>query len=164
MRMIMVVTACAAATALLAGCSSSDDGGTAEPVAVSSAASQAAASGVDEARAKLQSVVERPSSTSVKPSPAAGYEVSPAGVTTAVDVPPAMSGAEFTQTCQEALVWVSTIEGDPASKAEAMLGVLQADPVEFGGDPAAPDVWANGTPQMHADTIAAVNAAARGEC
>ncbi|WP_156042386.1 lipoprotein LpqV [Rhodococcus sp. UNC363MFTsu5.1] len=159
------VLVAAAAAVLLVGCSSGGDGPT-EVVSTQGATPTAAMPGVDEARAKLQREVEGDATMTVKPEAAGGlYGVSPAGVTTSVNVPPNISGPEFNQTCQEAAVWLAMLEGGtPELNAESMLQVLQSDPSEFGMDPNSPEVWANGTPQMHADVIAAVNAAARGEC
>lgn len=95
----------------------------------------------------------------------ATYETSPAGVTTAVrGVDVDTSSPEYVDACRDAYFWVAGGEGTPAENAEGFLALLQTDPAELGEDPADGVYWADQNADQHAAVIAAINAAAAGEC
>lgn len=128
---------------LLAACSS-------EPTAVAPAPSTAVAA------------------TTTTPVPAAPaqalYEVTDAGLTTAVHAPITASPAELAEGCTEAKQAMSAFGlTDPLQ----MLAIMQAtqDNVSAGTvTDAGTDSWANSTPGEQAGLIASINAAAAGEC
>lgn len=140
----------APALLVLAACSS---GGESGPVA---AAPSPAAAAVE------------PTSSAEIPAVKTGrvdYSVSAGGVTTAVrGVTVDTSSAEYRDTCRDAYFWVAGGEGTPEENAEGFLALLQTDPAELGEDPAAGGYWADQTDEQRAAVVAAVYAAARGEC
>lgn len=79
------------------------------------------------------------------------YEVTPEGLTTAVNVPLEISAAELAQSCTDVRPTVMTFGGD----VDAVLAMIQATAVRS---------WKNATPPEQAAIIAALRAAASGEC
>ncbi|MDZ7915117.1 MAG: lipoprotein LpqV [Rhodococcus sp. (in: high G+C Gram-positive bacteria)] len=79
------------------------------------------------------------------------YEVTPEGLTTAVNVPLEISEAELTQSCIDVRPTLTTFGGD----VDAVLAMIQATAVGS---------WKNATPQEQAAIIAALRAAADGDC
>ncbi|GCB59535.1 MULTISPECIES: lipoprotein LpqV [Rhodococcus erythropolis group] len=79
------------------------------------------------------------------------YEVTPEGLTTAVNVPLEISEAELAQSCIDVQPTLMTFGGD----VDAVLAMIQATAVRS---------WKNATPQEQAAIIAALRAAADGDC
>ncbi len=79
------------------------------------------------------------------------YEVTPEGLTTAVNVPLEISEAELAQSCIDVRPTLMTFGGD----VDAVLAMIQATAVRS---------WKNATPQEQAAIIAALRAAADGGC
>ncbi|QXC46311.1 lipoprotein LpqV (plasmid) [Rhodococcus qingshengii] len=79
------------------------------------------------------------------------YEVTPEGLTTAVNVPLEISETELGQSCIDVRPTLMTFGGD----VDAVLAMIQATAVRS---------WKNATPQEQAAIIAALHAAADGEC
>ncbi|MBH5141969.1 MULTISPECIES: lipoprotein LpqV [Rhodococcus erythropolis group] len=93
-----------------------------------------------------------PHSRIAHPSPGTEtYEVTPEGLTTAVNVPLEISAAELAQSCTDVRPTVMTFGGD----VDAVLAMIQATAVRS---------WKNATPPEQAAIIAALRAAASGEC
>lgn len=93
------------------------------------------------------------------------YEVSAAGLTTAVNVPVTLTDEELAAGCAEAKAFSASIGRDP----EFMLGLMQATAedsteglmiIESRGE----SQWANLTPEVQANRIAMIDAATAGEC
>ncbi|MBM4487525.1 hypothetical protein GS471_05225 [Rhodococcus hoagii] len=92
------------------------------------------------------------------------YEVTDAGLTVAVNVPVVASPAEMAEGCAEAKAVFEMFDTTDVEMVLALMQASEADStenftVESEGAP-----WAEATPQEQAQVIAAVNAAARGEC
>lgn len=109
-----------------------------------------------------------PSSTeSPSPSPSGtsahgAVQVSPGGVTTAVDAPADATESGYGQACRAARAWIDGRPGEPAELAEAYLKTVQ-EPGAVG--PGSFNVaWADLTPGQQAGVIMAVNSAAAKEC
>lgn len=95
--------------------------------------------------------------------PPALYEVTPDGLTTAVNVPTTLTDDEFAAGCAEAKAALETFgSNDP----EVLLALMQAGPEDATGNVSVDDTgsWASETPEDQANLIATVNAAAAGEC
>ena len=127
---------------LLAACSS-------EPTAVAPAPSTPAAT----------------TTTTVPPTPEPPlYEVTDAGLTTAVHAPITASPAELAEGCAEAKQAMSAFGlTDPLQ----MLAIMQATQENVSAGTvtdAGEDSWANSTPSEQAGLIATIQAAAAGEC
>ena len=94
--------------------------------------------------------------------PADIYEVTPDGLTTAVNVPATVSGAEFDQGCAEAKDAIATY-----GSADVVLALMQATPEDSGEGvtvESVDDPWAGQSAEEQANLIAVVEAAAAGEC
>lgn len=102
--------------------------------------------------------------TTVPPAPAPLYEVTEAGLTTAVHAPITASPEALAQGCAEAKYAMSTFGlTDP----EQMLAVMQATQENVSAGTvtdAGADSWANSTPSEQAELIESIRAAAAGEC
>ncbi|WP_425325742.1 lipoprotein LpqV [Mycobacterium shimoidei] len=88
--------------------------------------------------------------------------VSPAGVTTRVDVPAASTEEEYFQACHAAKTWMQERSGDPHLLIEPYLASIQAPGVSGAGT--WNTTWAKLTPARQAAVILAVHAAANDEC
>lgn len=134
------------AALLLAGCGSDT-----EPVApTSSATTTTATAPADEIPAETTGRVT--------------YETSAAGVTTAVrGVDVDTSSPEYVNACRDAYFWVAGGDGTPAENAEGFLALLQSDPAEYGLETDGP-LWSEQNAEQHGAVIAAINAAANGDC
>ncbi|MDH6279555.1 lipoprotein LpqV [Prescottella agglutinans] len=145
-----------AATALLvAGCSSNDSN---ESKTSSSTTSTASAEASHTGQQATEPSQHHPTAT------ADIYEVTAAGLTTAVNVPVAKTAAEMADGCREAKV---AFEQLGTKDYEVVLALFQATPEDSTeGVTISPvsDGWASSTPQEQAAIIAAVKAAANGEC
>ena len=134
----------AAAVALLAGCSPTTE----QPATETSTPS--------------------PSSTAATPPSPSGtaahdaIQVSPGGVTTAVDAPANATESGYGQACLAARAWIDGRPGEPADLAEAYLKTLQEPGAVGPGSFNQP--WADLTPGQQAGVIMAVNSAAKKEC
>ena len=88
--------------------------------------------------------------------------VSPAGVTTAVELPSDATESQYGQACRAATLWMNTQPGDHRLLIEPYLAQLQAPgavgPGTFG------TTWALLTQAQQAGVVMAVEAAADGEC
>lgn len=108
-------------------------------------------------------VTSAPRATETKPSSPDIYGVTPAGLTTAVNAPILASAAEMAQGCTEAKSALGTFGGD----VEVVLALMQAtaaDSTEGVTITSGEDSWASATPPEQAAIIAALHAAAAGEC
>lgn len=107
-----------------------------------------------------------PSSTrsSAVPSsaPPAGVGLSPAGVTTSVDVPADSTEEEYFQACHAAKVWMEAQARTAASLFEPYLAMVQASPSGTAGTWNAR--WSDLTLARQAAVITAARAAANDEC
>jgi hypothetical protein len=88
--------------------------------------------------------------------------VSPAGVTTRVDVPADATESQYGQACHAAKVWMDSQQEDPKTLVEPYLKTIQAP--DFTGPGTFNTPWANLTPAQQAGAIMAVTGAANGEC
>ncbi|OZC80165.1 hypothetical protein CH274_13085 [Rhodococcus sp. 06-418-5] len=99
-----------------------------------------------------------------EPAPAGDlYEVTPDGLTTAVNVPTTLTDDEFAAGCAEAKAALETFgNNDP----QVLLALMQAGPEDASGNVSVDDSgsWASETPEDQANLIATVKAAAAGEC
>jgi hypothetical protein len=103
-----------------------------------------------------------PSSAARGSAPPGAVGLSPAGVTTRVDVPADSTEEEYFQACHAAKVWM---EGQPRTGAtlfEPYLAMVQASPSGTAGTWNAR--WADLTPARQAAVITAARAAAADEC
>ena len=94
--------------------------------------------------------------------PPGSIGVSPAGVTTQVDVPANSTEEEYFQACHAATEWMETQRKIGESPIEPYLAMLQAAPSGTAGS--WNKRWADLTPARQAAVITAVRAAANGEC
>ncbi|OBI47546.1 hypothetical protein A5707_18910 [Mycobacterium kyorinense] len=94
--------------------------------------------------------------------PVGTIAVSPAGVTTAVNVPAASSEEEYFQACHAAKTWMQDRPGDRQSMIEPYLATVQAPGA--GGAGTWNTAWAQLRPAQQAAVIVAVRAAADDEC
>ncbi|RAU93926.1 hypothetical protein DQP58_15445 [Mycobacterium colombiense] len=112
-----------------------------------------------------------PSSSSARPSgipngpgsaPPGSVGLSPAGVTTRVDVPADSTEEEYYQACHAAQQWMDAQPKTGASLFEPYLSMVQAAPTGTAGSWNAP--WSKLTPARQAAVIVAARAAANNEC
>lgn len=94
--------------------------------------------------------------------PAGSVGVSPAGVTTRVDVPADSTEEEYYQACHAAQQWMDAQPKTGASLFEPYLSMVQASPAGTAGSWNAP--WSKLTPARQAAVIVAARAAADNEC
>lgn len=88
--------------------------------------------------------------------------LSPAGVTTRVDVPADSTEEEYYQACHAAKVWMDAQPRTGQSLLEPYLGMVQTAPSGTAGSWNAR--WADLTPARQAAVITAARAAANDEC
>jgi Putative lipoprotein LpqV len=88
--------------------------------------------------------------------------VSPAGVTTKVNVPPRSTEVEYFQACHAAKTWMQGRQGDLQALIEAYLAAVQAPGVAGAGTWNTP--WAALPSARQAAVIVAAKAAANDEC
>lgn len=94
--------------------------------------------------------------------PSGTIAVSPAGVTTAVNVPAASSEEEYFQACHAAKAWMQDRPGDRQTLIEPYLAAIQAPGASGSGT--WNTAWAQLRPAQQAAVIVAVRAAAHDEC
>lgn len=149
-RLISQALAGSTVVVLVAGCSLLDDR---QPERVSPA------SPVSPTRS-----APTPSRTAQAAAP--GTQVSPGGVTTAVNAPASSTEDEYYDACHFARVWMAERQakqgGQPQSQVEPYLAMVQASPTGAPGTWHTP--WSQLTPQRQSAVIVAVTAAANGEC
>ena len=102
----------------------------------------------------------RPSATAQAPAP--GTQLSPSGVTTAVDAPASSTEEEYYNACHTARVWMAERGGQPHTQIEPYLAMVQASPSGEPGTWHTP--WAQLSPERQSAVIVAVTAAANGGC
>lgn len=88
--------------------------------------------------------------------------LSPAGVTTKVDVPAESTEEEYYQACHAAKVWMDGHPKTGESLFEPYLAMIQTSPTSTAGTWNAR--WADLTPARQAAVITAARAAANDEC
>ena len=130
-----------------AGCSSEESGAPTEPVPSTSWSET--------------STSELPAPPA-EPVPPGAVGVSPAGVTTRVDVPSVATESQYGQACLAATRWIDARGGDPMAQVEPYLEALQEPGFKDAGNFHTP--WSELTPAQQAGVILAVNAAADGQC
>ncbi|MCQ4119907.1 lipoprotein LpqV [Rhodococcus tibetensis] len=142
-RILLVIPA----ALLLAAC-----GDSSEPVAVAPATSAPV-------------VATTTAQVPIAPVPAANiYEVTEAGLTTAVNVPVTKSDAELAQGCAEAKAAMGALG---LTTAEQLLAIMQATQENVSAGTvtdAGEDSWAKSTPAEQAALIESIRAAAADEC
>lgn len=94
--------------------------------------------------------------------PPGSVGLSPAGVTTRVDVPADSTEEEYYQACHAAQQWMDAQPKTGASLFEPYLSMVQASPTGTAGSWNAP--WSKLTPARQAAVIVAARAAANSEC
>nr|WP_231996842.1 lipoprotein LpqV [Mycobacterium scrofulaceum] len=113
----------------------------------------------------------KPASSSTRPAgiptgpgaaPPGAVGLSPAGVTTRVDVPADSTEEEYYQACHAAKVWMDAQPRTGQSLFEPYLAMLQASPSGTAGSWNAR--WADLTPARQAAVLTAARAAANDEC
>jgi len=119
------------------------------------------ACGPDKQAAPAHTPAELPTQSHEHPAPAGGA-VSPGGVTTAVDAPPAATESEFGQACHAAKVWMDAQHADPATLVEPYLGLMQRPETRDPGNFNTP--WTELTAGQQAGVIMAATSASKGEC
>lgn len=97
-----------------------------------------------------------------KSAPPGAVGLSPAGVTTRVDVPADSTEEEYYQACHAAHEWMDAQPKTGASLFEPYLSMIQASPSGTPGSWNAP--WSTLTPARQAAVIVAARAAADNEC
>jgi Putative lipoprotein LpqV len=137
-RLLLSFTA-VVATGLMAGCTHSVSGRAAPAQAVSSAAARSPGSAPPEA-----------------------IGLSPAGVTTRVDVPADSTEEEYFQACHAAKQWMDARPKTGGSQLEPYLAMVQASPSGNAGT--WNKKWSDLTPAQQAAVITAAKAAAHDEC
>lgn len=96
------------------------------------------------------------------PAPPGPVGLSPAGVTTRVDVPADSTEEQYFQACHAAKVWMDAQPGSGAALVEPYLAMVQASP---SGTPGSWDTpWARLSLARQAAVIVAARAAANDEC
>ncbi|WAC92712.1 lipoprotein LpqV [Mycobacterium sp. Aquia_213] len=88
--------------------------------------------------------------------------LSPAGVTTKVDVPAESTEEEYYQACHAAKVWMEARPKTGESQFEPYLAMVQTSPTATAGS--WNTRWADLTPARQAAVITAARAAANDEC
>lgn len=88
--------------------------------------------------------------------------MSPAGVTTKIDVPAHSTEEEYFQACHAAKVWIGGRQGDRQELIEAYLAAVQAPGAHGAGTWNTP--WSALTLARQAAVIVAAQAAGNGEC
>lgn len=88
--------------------------------------------------------------------------LSPAGVTTKVDVPAESTEEEYYQACHAARVWMQARPKTGESQFEPYLAMVQTSPTATAGS--WNTRWADLTPARQAAVITAARAAANDEC
>ncbi len=136
------VAALAIAAALGAGCSSEESAAPTEPTPSTTTSEMPA--------------------PPAEPVPPGAVGVSPAGITTRVDVPSVATESQYGQACLAAKQWIDAQGGDPKAQVEPYLAVLQEPGFKDRGNFQTP--WTELTPAQQAGVILAVNAAADGQC
>jgi hypothetical protein len=94
--------------------------------------------------------------------PSGGVAVSPAGVTTKINVPARSTEEEYFQACHAAKAWMQGHPGDHQALVEAYLAAVQAPGVSSAGTWNTP--WAALPLARQAGVIVAATAAANDEC
>ncbi|WP_420847839.1 lipoprotein LpqV [Mycobacterium riyadhense] len=94
--------------------------------------------------------------------PPGAIGVSPAGVTTRVDVPADSTEEEYFQACHAARVWMAAQSSTRESLIERYLAMVQASPSGVAGSWHIR--WADLTPPRQSAVIVAAVAAANNEC
>src|SRR5690242_3340128 len=94
--------------------------------------------------------------------PAGSVGLSPAGVTTRVDVPADSTEEEYYQACHAAQEWMDAQPKTGASLFEPYLSMIQTSPSGTAGSWNAP--WSKLTAARQAAVIVAARAAANNEC
>jgi len=94
--------------------------------------------------------------------PPGAVGLSPAGVTTRVDVPAEATEEEYYQACHAAKEWMDAQPKTGASLFEPYLAMVQASPTGKAGSWNAP--WSKLTPARQSAVILAARAAASNEC
>ncbi|MDM4140325.1 MULTISPECIES: lipoprotein LpqV [Mycobacterium] len=94
--------------------------------------------------------------------PPGSVGLSPAGVTTRVDVPADSTEEQYYQACHAAKEWMDAQPKTGASLFEPYLSMVQASPAGTAGSWNAP--WSKLTPARQAAVIVAARAAANDEC
>jgi hypothetical protein len=94
--------------------------------------------------------------------PPGGVAVSPAGVTTKINVPARSTEEEYFQACHAARMWMQDRRGDRQALIEAYLAAVQAPSAHGAGTWDTP--WAALPLARQAAVIVAAQAAANGEC
>ena len=127
-------------------------------------ASAAAMTGCSADRTKAPTAATTPSSAVKTPAAAAPgvVVVSPAGVTTKVNVPSYSTEEEYFQACHAAKVWMQSHPGDQTALVERYLAAVQTPGVVGVGTWNI--AWAALPLPRQAGVIVAANAAARDEC
>ncbi|WP_301148960.1 lipoprotein LpqV [Mycobacterium simiae] len=103
-----------------------------------------------------------PGPTGPAPAPAGAVGLSPAGVTTRVDVPAESTEEEYYQACHAAKVWMDAHHRPGESLFEPYLAMLQTTSTSTAGTWNMR--WSDLTPARQAAVITAVRAAADNEC
>nr|WP_139830012.1 lipoprotein LpqV [Mycobacterium triplex] len=94
--------------------------------------------------------------------PAGAVGLSPAGVTTRVDVPAESTEEEYYQACHAAKVWMEARPNTGESQFEPYLAMIQTSPTATAGS--WNTRWVDLTPARQAAVITAARAAANDEC
>jgi len=103
-----------------------------------------------------------PSSSRAGSLPPGAVGISPAGVTTRVDVPADSTEEEYFQACHAAKVWMDSQGTAGEALIEPYLKMVQAAASGVAGS--WNQKWADMSPARQAAVIVAAQAAARGEC
>ncbi|MEV0947667.1 lipoprotein LpqV [Rhodococcus sp. NPDC049939] len=139
----------APAALLLAGCSS----GGADDVADSSATPVAA------------TTTESVTTSATPPEEPTGiYEVTEAGLTTAVNAPITESADKMAEVCTEAKATLSALNTNDVEMVLALIQMTAEDSTENFTVHTEGDPWGDSTPSEQAAIIASLHAAANGEC
>src|ERR1700722_688576 len=103
-----------------------------------------------------------PSSAVSAAPPSGAVDLSPAGVTTRVDVPADSTEEEYFQACHAAKLWMADQPKTGASLLEPYLAMVQTSPSPTAGT--WNNRWADLSPARQAAVITAARAAAADEC
>ena len=113
-------------------------------------------------RATSSSPAPAPSSAVSAAPPPGAVGLSPAGVTTRVDVPADSTEEEYFQACHAAKLWMADQPNTGESLLEPYLAMVQTSPSPTAGS--WNTRWADLTPARQAAVITAARAAANDEC